>query len=128
MNHYVIFIMIGLGGALGAMLRHLCALIINKFWLNAFPLATFSINILGSFIIGFLIAYLLPKFGEHTLLKYLLTTGFCGGFTTFSTFSVENFQLLQEGKFFTLFLYVSSSIIIGILFVFCGLLIGRSIP
>ncbi len=127
MNYFLIFIMIGIGGGSGAILRHASTLIINKYWHYSFPLATFSINILGSFLIGLFAAYLLPKFGEDTLLKYLLITGFCGGYTTFSTFSIENYQLLQEGKFFTLFLYISSSIIVGILFVFCGLLTGRSI-
>lgn len=127
MNHYLAFLMVGLGGGLGAMSRHFTALMINRFWQQSFPLATFSINILGSFLIGILAAWLLPKMGNDTLLKYLLITGFCGGYTTFSTFSIENLQLLQEGKIFTLALYVSSSIILGITFALCGLFVGRAI-
>lgn len=127
MNHYLAFLMVGLGGGLGAMSRYFTALMINRFWHQSFPLATFSINILGSFLIGILAAWLLPKMGNDTLLKYLLITGFCGGYTTFSTFSIENLQLLQEGKIFTLALYVSSSIILGITFALCGLFIGRAI-
>lgn len=127
MNQYLAFLMVGLGGGLGAMSRHFTALIINRFWHQSFPLATFSINILGSFLIGILAAWLLPKMGNDTLLKYLLITGFCGGYTTFSTFSIENLQLLQEGKIFTLALYVSSSIILGITFALCGLFVGRAI-
>ena len=127
MNHYLAFLMVGLGGGLGAMSRHFTALMINRFWQQSFPLATFSINILGSFLIGILAAWLLPKMGNDTLLKYLLITGFCGGYTTFSTFSIENLQLLQEGKIFTLALYVSSSIILGITFALCGSFVGRAI-
>ncbi|WP_077927760.1 fluoride efflux transporter CrcB [Wohlfahrtiimonas populi] len=127
MNHYLAFLMVGLGGGLGAMSRHFTALMINRFWQQSFPLATFSINILGSFLIGILATWLLPKMGNDTLLKYLLITGFCGGYTTFSTFSIENLQLLQEGKIFTLALYVSSSIILGITFALCGLFVGRAI-
>lgn len=126
MNHSLAFLMVGIGGGLGAMCRHFSALMINRFWQNSFPLATFSINILGSFLIGILSAWLLPKIGSNMLLKYLLITGFCGGYTTFSTFSIENLQLLQDGKFFTLLLYISSSIILGIAFALFGLLIGRS--
>lgn len=127
MNHYLAFLMVGLGGGLGAMSRHFTALIINRYWQQSFPLATFSINILGSFLIGFFAAWLLPKIGQDTFLKYLLITGFCGGYTTFSTFSIENLQLIQEGKFFTLFFYMSSSIILGIAFAMCGVFVGRTI-
>lgn len=127
MFHVLAFLMVGLGGGLGAMTRHLCALIINRYWQNSFPLATFSINIIGSFLIGLFAAWLLPKIGNDTLLKYLLITGFCGGYTTFSTFSIENLQLLQNGKFFTLLLYITSSIMVGIICVLMGLFVGRSI-
>lgn len=126
MNHYLAFAMVGLGGGLGAMLRHFTAQFILRFWHSAFPLATFSINLIGSFLIGLFAAWLLPKFGNDTLLKYFLITGFCGGYTTFSTFSIENIQLLQEGKFFTLLLYICSSVILGITFALLGLFIGRT--
>lgn len=127
MNHLSAILWIGFGGGLGAIVRYLNTLLVNRVWQYPFPLATFSTNIIGSFLIGFLAAWLLPKIGDSMLLKYFLITGFCGGYTTYSTFSLENLQLIQDGKFFTAALYVGCTLFIGILLTFLGLMVGKSL-
>lgn len=106
------FLLIGLGGALGSILRYGTGMVIGN---RVFPLATFIINITGSFVIGLVIAYSLKNewFSQHW--KLFLATGICGGFTTFSTFSLENIELLQQGKWSLFALYSIGSLALGIL-------------
>ncbi|KUJ52848.1 fluoride efflux transporter CrcB [Chryseobacterium sp. JAH] len=104
-------VFIFLGGGLGSIARHLMSFYTQKLWtINTFPMGTFLVNILGCFMIGFLTSYFLKA--DHYL-KYLLITGFCGGFTTFSTFSVENYSLWENQDYLTLFMYVILSIVAG---------------
>lgn len=112
-------IYIFLGGGFGSVLRYLISTYTQKFWtVNAFPLGTFLVNILGCFLIGILTSY----FGkENSQLKYLLVIGFCGGFTTFSTFSSESFVLWQNGYYFTLISYLLLSVMVGLIAVYYGL-------
>ncbi|NND62060.1 MAG: fluoride efflux transporter CrcB [Flavobacteriaceae bacterium] len=108
-----------LGGGLGSALRYG----VGK-WLNnsetAFPLGTFSVNILGSLIIGIILGYALKNesISQNTLL--FLATGFCGGFTTFSAFAYENFDLLKNGDLVNSGIYTLSSLIFGIGAVYLG--------
>ena len=83
-----------------------------------FPTATFLVNIIGSFLIGLLIAYFSKS--ENNILKLLLVTGLCGGFTTFSTFSNESFLLIKNNELLLAFLYISFSLVVGILATFAG--------
>jgi CrcB protein len=100
-----------LGGGVGSIARYLMSYFTQKLWtVNSFPMGTFLVNIVGCLIIGFLTSYFLKV---DNYLKYLLITGFCGGFTTFSTFSVENYSLWQNQDYFTLILYVILSVVIG---------------
>jgi len=101
------------GGAIGAACRYLCGFIPLK--LNSgFPLATMLINIIGSFCIG-VIAALAQKSGRiDPRIVLFLKAGFCGGFTTFSTFSLENLTLLQNGSYGTAILYMLFSVILCI--------------
>ncbi|MDO9375117.1 MAG: fluoride efflux transporter CrcB [Bacteroidota bacterium] len=105
-------LLIGLGGALGSILRYGTSLLVGS---RPFPWATFIINITGSFLIGLVMAYSLKNewFNQHW--KLFLATGFCGGFTTFSTFSLENIQLLQEGKWSLFAVYSAGSLLLGIM-------------
>ena len=118
-------LLVGLGGFTGSVLRYLLgALLRSTFSTGSFPLGTFSVNILGSILIGVLFA-MSARLNKDFLL--MLTTGLCGGFTTFSTFSYENVNLIRGGSWSILGLYMGMSIILGILGVFSGVFIGQSI-
>ncbi len=81
------------------------SLFINKYWANNFPLATFITNVLGCFLIGLILGILDKNNLTDSNLKWFLVTGFCGGFTTFSTFGHENLTLLQNQNSLTALLY-----------------------
>lgn len=113
---------VGIGGAIGAIARYSLNLLIgNNCW--DFPLATFLINITGSFLIGFL----LFKLEANELLKLLLVTGFLGAYTTFSTFEYETFELTQSKQLLLAILYVSLSFAIGFIGVAGGVWLAKKI-
>ena len=96
MSNVHLLLFIGTGGFFGAISRYLIATYIQKFFGGFFPIGTLSVNVLGSFIIGFAAMYF-----SHTIqpeYKALVITGFLGALTTFSTFSLENVTLLQDGE------------------------------
>jgi len=111
------FLLIGLGGALGSMLRYGTGLLIGQ---KMFPQATLFINVVGSFIIGMVMAYSLKSELFAANWKLFLATGICGGFTTFSAFSFENLQLIQNGKFGMFAVYIAASLLLGIVAVWAG--------
>lgn len=105
------FLLVGLGGGLGSMMRYA----VWHFSRSAnFPSATLLVNIAGSLIIGIIIALNIKDVNYPQDWKLFLATGICGGFTTFSAFSIENLQMLQQGKYLLSLLYISSSIVAGI--------------
>lgn len=108
---------VGLGGMLGSMLRFFISQWMLKYSTGGLPLGTLAVNITGSFILGIL-AYYSGKIDRSTYL--LITSGFCGGFTTFSTFSVENINLLITNNLGSALLYMSLSLILGLAAAGCG--------
>lgn len=88
-------IAVGFGGFFGAILRFYVGVEMVKFFPNEIPLATLTVNIIGSFIIGLLIA-LFVTYTPNTLVKLFLVTGFLGALTTYSTFAIESFMLLNN--------------------------------
>ena len=119
--------LIGLGGGLGCIARYLQTLAVKR-WLDvSFPLGTLSVNLLGSLIVGVIMGFLLKNNTHHPILFPLLVVGFCGGFTTFSSFSFECLSLLQTGRFLQAMLYISISLIVGIALTFIGFYFGQKI-
>jgi fluoride exporter len=118
-------LLVGTGGFLGSISRFLASRFIQENLPVAFPLGTFLVNITGCFLIG-----LIYGFSERSTLittgwKMFLAVGFCGGFTTFSTFANENLALLRDGEFFYFLLYTGLSIFLGITATFLGVIITR---
>lgn len=118
-------ILIGIGGGLGSILRYLTSFVVNKYFQSTFPYATFIVNIIGCLLIGIIIGLFERQFLMNSDLKFLFVVGFCGGYTTFSTFSAENLELLQSGNFLTAFLYITLSILICLLAVWLGIRVTK---
>lgn len=116
---------IAIGGAIGSVFRFLTTVLVSKFWSNQFPLATFIANIIGCFLIGLFIGILAKNNLTDSYLKWFLVTGFCGGFTTFSAFGMENYNLLQSNNSLLAFGYIGLSIILGLFAVWFGLFIAK---
>jgi CrcB protein len=115
---------VAVGGATGSVARYVLGLLLLRAS-SGFPVSTLLINVAGSFLIG-LLARLFDAPDHHQVLRVALTVGICGGFTTFSTFSAETVTLLQEGKAGRAALYVTVSLVLGVLATFAGLTIGRT--
>lgn len=110
-----------LGGGLGAFARYLLSLVnLSKLSFGTFPINTFITNIVGSFVIGLISAINLKNSSLSPQMVLFLKTGICGGFTTFSTFSLETFSLLEKGNYSTALIYMLLSSIFGILSVALG--------
>jgi fluoride exporter len=118
-------LLIGSGGFLGSISRFLASRFMQNHFPSAFPIGTFVVNVTGCLIIG-----LIYGFSERSSLltpgwKMFLAVGFCGGFTTFSTFANENLALLRDGDFFHFMLYTGLSVLLGIAATFSGVLITK---
>lgn len=108
------------GGAIGAALRYLIGLACSRWALANLPIGTLSVNLLGCFLLGVLMA-LGQKYASFSGAPYLmLTVGVCGAFTTFSTFSADSIRLMDNGQWLTVLLYLSLSIIGGFLLFYLG--------
>lgn len=109
-------LLVAAGGAVGSVCRYL----LSSFHVASFPWGTLTVNVLGSLLIG-LLAGLSGRGILSPELKLLLVTGFCGGFTTFSTFANESFGMMKAGEVLTAAVYVGVSVTVGILAVWGGM-------
>ena len=117
-------IIIGLGGMAGSISRYLLQQAVLRHYITIFPLGTFLINIFGCLLIGLIFGFA-DRFAWLTEeWRLLLAVGFCGSFTTFSTFAFDNMQLIKDGNYMQLLAYVLASVLIGVLFVWTGFIIA----
>lgn len=115
-----LILIIGIGGFIGATSRYLLSLFVQNKFLSTFPFGTFSVNIIGCFLIGLVFA-LSERGNIGVEWRLFLVTGILGGFTTFSSFSNETVSMLRDSQYSYAMLYVSCSVIIGLLATFCGI-------
>mgnify|MGYP003219203568 CR=1 FL=1 len=111
-------LLVALGGALGSTLRYLTAILLARHYTGSIPLATLVVNVLGCFLIGLLIGLC----SDTGYLRLLFITGFCGG-----TFTAESYAILREGAYVLAILYIVGSVLIGLLALWGGVCLSRSI-
>ncbi|KGF68701.1 camphor resistance protein CrcB [Hoeflea sp. BAL378] len=120
-------VLVFLGGGLGAMARHLASMAVMRVSGGRFPWGTMAVNILGSLAMGLLIAWLARRSAGDSHLRLLLATGFLGGFTTFSAFSLDVATLYERGALTAAAAYVIASVTVSILALFGGLWLARQL-
>lgn len=119
--------MIGIGGVLGANARYLVSGWAAQRFGSVFPYGTFIINVSGSLVLGFFMALIQDRAFIHPNYRLFFATGFCGAYTTFSTFTYESLVLIQEGNFLLGFTNLFGSLAAGMLGVILGFMLGRLI-
>lgn len=118
-----------LGAGLGGVVRHVVNMTVPKLLGTGFPFATFLINVSGSFLMGIMVGYLAFKDGEfwNQTMRLFLTTGILGGYTTFSTFSLDFFLLMERGAYSSALAYVVGSVALAFIAVFVGIAVMRAL-
>ncbi|MCY6380837.1 fluoride efflux transporter CrcB [Hoeflea prorocentri] len=119
-------LIVALGGAVGASLRHLVNVASLRAFGPGFPWGTLTVNIVGSFIMGIFVEWLVRRSGVSNEVRLLVATGLLGGFTTFSAFSLDVAMLWERGAAMTASLYVAASVLLSIAALFAGLALARA--
>jgi len=120
-----ILLAIAVGGAVGSLLRYLLSKFLQDKFGIGFPLGTLTVNLIGSFLIGFFFSYLVEKLSASSEVRGFFITGLTGGFTTLSTFTYESFSLIVNGEYAKFFLYFFITNFVGIFLTFLGYNLGR---
>jgi len=120
-------LLVGLGGFLGSASRYGVQLLIDRTFISNFPTGTYVVNVVGCLLIGLIYGFAEREHLLHHESRLFLAVGFCGSFTTFSTFAHENLKLFHQGHINIILLYTGLSVIVGILFTYLGYLLARSI-
>ena len=118
---------VAIGSAIGGVSRYLLGGLIQRLLDTTFPAGTLLVNISGSFLLGAILRYAIETPTLSPEVRALLTLGFCGGYTTFSTFSYETVALLEDGEWTRAGLYVGASVLLSLVGVFLGLAAAREI-
>jgi len=119
-------LLVGAGGAIGAMARYGVSVLVGRWWPTSFPLATLGVNVIGSMLMGVLIGVLartLPPMASE--IRLFAAIGILGGFTTFSSFSLDTIVLIERGALAQAALYVGLSVVVCLAGLYLGLLISR---
>ncbi len=119
------YLAIALGGAAGATARYWLSTTVERFNSSQFPLGTFMVNVIGSFLIGIVFIVLMEKVHLVATWRPLVMIGFLGAMTTFSTFSLEALLLFQQGHYNTALFYVISSVVLCLAAAFAGMQLTR---
>jgi len=122
------YLLIAVGGALGAMLRYFIGVVAAERFGPRFPVGTLSINLSACFMIGLILEYMNHHTGVNPAWRYAFAIGFIGAFSTFSTFEWETWSDLTNGAFWLGILYVAVSLIAGLIAVAIGAFTARSLP
>jgi len=118
-------IAIAIGGALGSVFRFLSSKGIQILFGYSFPIGILAVNVIGSFIMGLLVSIFLIRFNISAFWYAAILIGFLGGFTTFSSFSIDTINLFETGSVFLAFVYVFASVGLSLLAAWSGVLLGR---
>lgn len=121
------FLLVFLGAGLGGSLRHALNLLVPRVTGASFPFATLFINVTGSLAMGWVVGWLALKGAASQPIRLFLTTGVIGGYTTFSTFSLEAVLLYERGQFTQLIVYLGASVVVSIGALVLGLQLARSL-
>jgi len=122
-----LMVAVACGGALGSLSRYVVGVIAGRLLGSAFPWGTLFINIVGSFAIGVLVEIFALRWSASEFTRVFLTIGICGGFTTFSTFSLDTFLLLERGDYAAVGAYAVGSVVLAVGGLFAGLHLMRAI-
>ena len=118
---------VAVAGALGALARYGLGSVISERYAGVFPLGTFVINVTGSFLLGFLFVVLTERTGLSPALRTSVTIGFLGAYTTFSTFTLETYRLVEDGALGMAALNALGSLAVGLVAVWLGVALGRAV-
>lgn len=121
------YLYIAVGGALGALARYLVGVAVAGRMGTRFPYGTFVINMTACVILGFSLTFLSRRAGLNPAWRYLIPVGFVGAYSTFSTYEWETLAELRSGAFSLAALYAFSSLILGLVAVWCGILLGEAV-
>jgi fluoride exporter len=118
---------VALGSAIGGVSRYLLGGLVQRMLDTTFPAGTLLVNVTGSFLLGAIIRYALETPSFTPEVRAFLTIGFCGGYTTFSTFSYETMALLEDGEWARAGVYITASVILSLIATFLGLALARQV-
>ena len=122
-----IFWAIAVGAAAGGLSRFYLTIAMEHRFGTEFPWGTLLINVTGSLLLGFLVRYAVATPSMPLELRLMLTTGFCGGYTTFSSYSFETVVLLERSEYGRAALYSIGSVVLSLLATFCGFMLARAV-
>ncbi len=125
MNQLAAIGLVATGGAMGSVCRYWVSIAFFQRFGSAFPWGTLTVNVIGSFLIGIVLQLTLERSGFSPYLRLFLTTGFLGGFTTFSTFAYETYALSSEALSLTSLVYALGSVILGVAAAYLGIVLTR---
>ncbi len=121
------YLLIGLGAFIGANARYALQTWVAARWGADFPYGTLIINISGSLILGFFVTLVTQRVAVPTEWRVFVTVGLLGGFTTFSSFSVETLNLVQMGRWLPALLYLTGNVVLGLIGAYLGMILARAI-